>query len=63
MDGAYGRRDTATMLMSALSGWYQSSTKQVGSRKKFIRLRDKKVRISYIKFMIPNFPYLMMLSY
>ena len=47
MEGAYGRRDTATMLMSALSGWYKSSSQQVGSRRKFARFRDKKVRICY----------------
>ena len=56
MEGAYGRRDTATMLMSALSGWYKSSSQQVGSRRKFARFRDKKVRICYKLHNIFTFP-------
>lgn len=43
MEGGYSRRDTATMLMSALSDWYQTNAKPKTGRRKFTRLRERKV--------------------
>ena len=50
MESGYGRRDTTTMLMSALSDWYQTSAKQKSGRRKFTRLRDRKVGFTQYKY-------------
>ena len=40
MDASYGRRDTATMLLSALSGWYRSGPdRKTALKRKFTRFR------------------------
>ena len=40
MEASYGRRDTSTMLMSALSGWYKSTpNRRTNLRRKFTRLK------------------------
>lgn len=40
MDASYGRRDTATMLLSALSGWYKSGPdRKTALKRKFTKFR------------------------
>ena len=51
MEGAQGRRDTATMLMSALNDWYKTNAQQKrrSGRRKFTRLQESKVRLTHFE--------------